>query len=113
MSRVGALNTQPEDRLGPGKRLARQRGPQADALHRLDLPAAELARINRPSQIHSGGDDVNQVRRLLFQRISSLRGNGRGPMCDERRAGAAFVREVLVVAEGRVGQRGPIHTQST
>ncbi len=45
------------------------------------------------------------------QAAAATRRDARGPVGDERGADPALVREVLVAAEGRVRQRGPIHAQ--
>ena len=101
----------PEDRLHAMQRLALDRWHQGKAFGGQNLVPFELAGIDRAGHLAGGGHEVDEVRGLMLQRAVSCGWDARRPVRNQRRADAAFVREVFVAAEGRVVQRGPGHAE--
>lgn len=97
----------PEERAGDGEtfRWGDKEGFQRHAFQGRDGVAVSLFRIAGTTDIGAGRHDVDQVRGCVAEFVFGS--DTCWPVCDERRGDAAFVVVVLVLAEGRVLQKGP------
>mgnify|MGYP000082429128 CR=1 FL=1 len=84
-----------------------ERRGERGALHRDDCRVADFFRVGRLAKVNAGGHEVDEVAGLAFEFAVPLFADAAWPMSDERRADAAFVHPMLVLAERRVAGVGP------
>ena len=101
----------PEDRLPAVDRLAGECGHKARAFAGQDVVPAVFSGVGRAADLDERGHHVDHVAGGRFDPTAAIGRDARRPVGDQRRGDAPLVREVLVAAERRVGERRPPHAE--
>ena len=80
---------------------------QANAFQRLDFVSCKFLRMLNSRNIHAGGHEIDEVSGLALEPAVVLGVDALGPMGNQRRRDAAFVRKVFVFAKWCIGHIRP------